>query len=629
MDRRTARRTLPLLPLAAVLALPGSAQAFSFAAGPAIPVAHSNHGRLAAADFNGDGERDVAVSGNDSGTVFVSFGGMVAPKTIPIGNGATAAGTGDLNGDGLPDLIVAASQANKLVVRLSTRFGAFASAPDVPVGAFPFDVATADFDGDGALDVAVAHANANAVHVLLGNGDGSFGVPVVVPLSSGQYAIEAGDFNGDGAPDLVAAQAPAGVTSVALGDGNGGFAAAQIVSTTGTPEDVAVADLDRDGDDDVLLPVWSPAGVQVVRSNGDGTFMAPVDYPTGGSSVRLAAGDLDRDGHPDVAVPLQGSQRVALLRGDGAGGLSAPQHLDTGVGGSPTQIAIADMNGDGAADLLVGDGGVREQLSLFLNAPTVTVGGGPLTFGSAGAPVPQGTLSPAQTVTLTNDGPGPLQVAGIVFGGTHPDDFTLGSDSCRAPLAPGASCELRVRFAPQAEGARTATMTVLSNATGVTPVALSGTAGPLPQGPAGADGDDGAIGAKGDTGAVGAVGAAGAKGADGAKGDTGAQGPAGTAGRAGQVRVVTCTVTRARGKRKPVRRCTTKTLAGNATFTASGTAKASLSRGGKVVATGTASRDGGLRLRSASALPRGRYTLTLRYRQRGQRIVATAPLTVR
>src|SRR5689334_23567711 len=111
MDRRrTARRTLPLLlPLGAVLGLPGSAAALSFVQEP-LSLGFGNPSTIAVADFDGDGLRDVAVGGNSGTSVSVTFGGRLAPPaTLQVGGQSNRVAAGDLDGDGLPDLVAAVS----------------------------------------------------------------------------------------------------------------------------------------------------------------------------------------------------------------------------------------------------------------------------------------------------------------------------------------------------------------------------------------------------------------------------------------------------------------------------------------------------------------------------------------
>ncbi len=214
-----------------------------------------------------------------------------------------------------------------------------------------------------------------------------------------------------------------------------------------------------------------------------------------------------------------------------------------------------------------------------------------LSFGIPGA-VPEGTLSAPQAVTYTNVGAEPMEVQGFTFAGPDPGDFLAGGDTCHARVAPGSSCTVEVRFAPQGQGTRTATMTALTDASTDPVTQLSGTAGPLPTGPAGAAGQAGQTGAAGSTGQAGAV---------------GATGPTGPQGKAGKDAKVTCKAT---GKTPVKVTCKVK-YPGDST---SGRVAWRLTRSGRTVAHGLAStRHGRLVLdrKQFGRLEPGRYVLHL------------------
>ena len=122
---------------------------------------------------------------------------------------------------------------------------------------------------------------------------------------------------------------------------------------------------------------------------------------------------------------------------------------------------------------------------------------------------PAGSVGAEQTVTVTNNGNDTLDIAGVQPGGADPGDYLL-VDGCVAPVAPSASCTIGVRFAPQATGGSSATLTLVSNSTSALAIDVSGT-GTAPA-----------------TGPAGPAGPAGPTGATGPKGATGPQGPAGT-----------------------------------------------------------------------------------------------------
>jgi hypothetical protein len=164
---------------------------------------------LGFATSNGTSGSVSVVLGNDAG-------GFDAQTPLLAGNMNTLYGitSGDLNGDGFVDLIVAEADVGSLGFFLGFGDGTFAphQAVSTGLGSKPNAVAMADFDGDGLADLAATNANAQSgggataglVDVVWQLPDGGFSEPVYFPLGFG--AIVTADLNGDGAPDLVAAR---------------------------------------------------------------------------------------------------------------------------------------------------------------------------------------------------------------------------------------------------------------------------------------------------------------------------------------------------------------------------------------------------------------------------------------
>jgi hypothetical protein len=190
---------------------------------------------------------------------------------------------------------------------------------------------------------------------------------------------------------------------------------------------------------------------------------------------------------------------------------------------------------------------------------------------------PQGTVSASKEVTVTNAGSADLQIEGESFTGKEADDFFIGASTCRGPLPGGETCSLWVRFAPQGEGGRAATLVLDTNATPASyEVELRGNGAELPQGPQGPPGATGPAGQQGPGGPAGPQGNPGA-------GLTGAK--------------ISCKPARLRRGRVRVK-CTLK-LAVAARVHA---ARVTVSRGGRPVARGTGrARHGSVRI----ALPAG------------------------
>ncbi len=169
-----------------------------------------------------------------------------------------------------------------------------------------------------------------------------------------------------------------------------------------------------------------------------------------------------------------------------------------GGGGGGTRGAAAGNGGGGGGGSSYGPVGAAFALAargtpaavaITPLAATTTLSTTTIAFPAT----PQQSTSTSRRVTVTNTGNLALAVAGVDFTGAAADDFFVGADTCRGPVAPGESCEIAVRFSPQVgAGTRSATLQIRSNSlAGAFEVALSGTAAALPQGEAGATGPAG------------------------------------------------------------------------------------------------------------------------------------------
>lgn len=183
---------------------------------------------LAVGDLNGDGHPDVAViSGQNTGSVNILLGKGDGTLGLPVsyssvGYEPQSIAIGDLNGDGHPDLVVAAfcqdlqegCNDGSIAVLLGNGDGTFQTPIFYDSGAVDaLSVAIEDMDNDGHPDLVVTSDSLNTslngpgiVAVLLGRGDGTFQEPVDF-LSGGANprAVLAADINGDARPDVIAA----------------------------------------------------------------------------------------------------------------------------------------------------------------------------------------------------------------------------------------------------------------------------------------------------------------------------------------------------------------------------------------------------------------------------------------
>lgn len=118
---------------------------------------------------------------------------------------------------------------------------------------------------------------------------------------------------------------------------------------------LGLGDLDGDGRTDAVV-VNSQNEVNVLISRGDGYFATGVAYPaenTGGASRSLVVGDLNGDGRAEVVVGNTGQSTISVYMNLGDGRLQAVSANPFGVGCQPVAMALADMNRDGSADLVI------------------------------------------------------------------------------------------------------------------------------------------------------------------------------------------------------------------------------------------------------------------------------------
>ena len=222
-------------------------------------------GRIAAGDFNQDGNLDVAVTQYYGGSQFtagrtnVLFGngdGTFGSPT-PYSSGADPSGivASDVNLDGWPDLIVADNGflgPSAVSVLINAGNGTSLPAVSYTAGDQPLAVLAADYDGDGFPDIGVANFNGNQVSLLLNNGDGTFGAAANYATGLDPYAVAAADFDGDGNLDLAVANNLAASVSILPGDGTGRLGSSTAYDGGNSPPWVIAVDLNGDGRPDLV-----------------------------------------------------------------------------------------------------------------------------------------------------------------------------------------------------------------------------------------------------------------------------------------------------------------------------------------------------------------------------------------
>jgi hypothetical protein len=324
---------------------------------------------VATADFDRSGHAAVAVVGSDvaSRTPYIdvylsgSNGTYAAPVhyTIPANDDSIIAA--DLNGDGLPDLVgfdsIDTTGQIPILSNDPAHPGTFVKAQTLTAGGPVGTLAVGDLNGDGLADIAVAAGSEIDVFTQQSAAPGTFSGPQVLSSAS-TGAVAIGDLNGDGIPDLVLSTAGGLVVLFQSNSSRGSYQSVPL----GTIVDagsrfIEIADLDGDGLNDLVVNgALSASGASATllvllqdRQN-PGHFLAPVSYPVLSDAFNVVVADLSGSGLPDLVVGASDGVSVLLRNAGQPGAFLAALNYTQSDG---TGVAVADVNGDGLPDLIV------------------------------------------------------------------------------------------------------------------------------------------------------------------------------------------------------------------------------------------------------------------------------------
>ena len=345
----------------------------------AVAVSQMVYG-LVCGDLNADGMMDLAFYGEPRGLyVILQKAGegekgksatlnWQVRKKIEIDDGLLASDMlvcADLNNDGASDMALAARDAVYII--LQKKDGSLSSPVKYPTAGRILAIEAGDLNGDGLIDlVLVMDEVEKPIHVRFGRPSGQLG-PEVKFFIEKPSALELADVDGEAGAEVLTVDAESGrlicykLNSLpshgsSAGQGKKGTGGSDDWSTLfyplesgegDTKRDLVVGDFNGDGLLDVV--VSDPGAAELIfykQVKGTG-LDKPVQFPAFADIANLSAADCDYDGKTEVGV-LSVKEKIVGISKFVEDRLSFPQPIETA--GEPVAMELADINGDGDVD---------------------------------------------------------------------------------------------------------------------------------------------------------------------------------------------------------------------------------------------------------------------------------------
>ncbi len=327
---------------------------------------------LAVGDLNHDGIDDVVVVHRERNEIQIFLSSVqdsvFATAVYKVGFYPERAMIADIDDDKNPDIMVYGKLSSGISVLRSDGRGSFRDAenifPDIPVA----NVAVVKLNDDEFPDLVIHNWLTNEYLFYFGMGDLQFSQQNVLLFGQDSVSVFFGDFDGDFITDFGVAFLQKNILELYHGDGMVNFEHYQTLEYTGSPDHFFLLPIRSRTTEDIVAGDQRNGTFGVFANSGDGKFKDEMIFGCPSNYTALLPGDFDGDGWDDLAVIEQATKEISFYWNAHR---SAPLHTQSGeislaAGKTPSGIAIGDFDRDGRDDIAVVNA-ISSTISIFHN----------------------------------------------------------------------------------------------------------------------------------------------------------------------------------------------------------------------------------------------------------------------
>lgn len=323
---------------------------------PAVNVSAVTVGNI-----NNDGLDDIVVVHRDMNTIEVFLSrrqdSSYSAHVFPVNFYPERAVIGDISNDRIPDIVTFGKLSSGLSVLQGKGNGTFHPQriifENIPIS----DCALIALNGDNIPDIAIHNWLTNETSIHLGLGKLKFTEQTVLSFAQDTVRSVFSDLTGDGIADVAVLSIQNSSVQILDGDGLGNFSFAQAIPVSSLSYDICVSSFASPRSSDLLIYTNTANTMSLLLNRTDGTFYDEIVFGTGNKPATVLAGDVNGDGESEVITFDAASKRYSIFWNSGTVGPGGGTSQEFAAGQFPSNLYVNDISGDGFDDIVVSNGG--------------------------------------------------------------------------------------------------------------------------------------------------------------------------------------------------------------------------------------------------------------------------------